>query len=407
MKREPSPSAIMKSALDSRKVSMTRDLAPRAIKGLPMKGNGDDNSSSVAPALLEMVAPEIGTAQPVLYAGGRATPPSQVVYHYEFGEWELFIREWATGLPEEYIQIKQLGGANDHGVDVAAFKTDRGFAGSWDCFQGKHYSRPLNEGDVHPEMLKVFLNTVRGHYSLPDTYQFLAPQGCGGTLEKLLSDPEKLKSRFAKRLVTGNSLVKSLLDPELSEIASLVAKTNFSMFASVQFEDMLATHGLTHYYPIRFGGPLGGRPKDLPLPPELSPEESVYVQQLVAVYSEKYPDSSITASSLSGHEGAYSHFHRQRVTFYRAEALRKFSESSVPPGTFTALQDDVYHGVIDAAERPHASSFERLSSVLQSSVQLNLASHLLMSVANNSDVKGICHQLANESRLYWDRELQQ
>ena len=90
----------------------------------------------VRPELSELLDPALGDAPPVLVIGGRPTPPWQVVYHYAFGDWELFIREWATKVRDDYVQVKRMGGANDHGVDVAAFKSTAGFEGSWDCFQG-------------------------------------------------------------------------------------------------------------------------------------------------------------------------------------------------------------------------------------------------------------------------------
>jgi hypothetical protein len=358
------------------------------------------------PILTDLVPPILGQAVAVQYAGGRATPPAHVVYHYEFQEWELFIREWATGLSSaQYVQIKLMGGGGDHGVDVAGFKSEQGFEGPWDCFQGKHYSRPVAESDALPEILKIFVGVARNHYVLPDSYRILAPQGCGGSLEKLFSSPSKLKSRFVARLVVGDPLVKGITTHEVALIAMLAEKTDFSIFASVQFEDMIETHRRTHYYPIRFGGPLNERPADKPLP-DLSPAESVYVEQLVNVYVEKYPGTGVSAANVADHKQTFEHFRRQRVTFYRAEALRKFAESSVPTGTFERLQDDVYFGVVDAAERPHESSFHRMATVLTCSGALSLANHVLMSVADNRDVLGICHQLVNGSRLFWDREAQ-
>lgn len=61
--------------------------------------------------------------------------------------------------------------------------------GASDCYQGKHYAKALTWGDAFPEMLKVFVAVVGGHYVLPDRYAFFAPQGCGPTLNRLLSKP--------------------------------------------------------------------------------------------------------------------------------------------------------------------------------------------------------------------------
>ena len=125
------------------------------------------------------------------------------------GEREEFIREWAQGLDEDYIQIKQLGGPGDQGIDVAAFKSEQGLEGPWDCFQGKHFARELRPADAWAEILKVFLHVDAGDYVLPDTYQFLDPKGCGGTLNRLLSKPTKLRGGFLAALDAGGSLVRT------------------------------------------------------------------------------------------------------------------------------------------------------------------------------------------------------
>src|SRR5690625_3115689 len=75
----------------------------------------------------------------------RLPPLTSPMKHrgYSPDEWEVFITEWATGVTVSYRQIKQLGGSGDRGVDVAAFKTDRGLEDAWDCFQAKHYDGSL------------------------------------------------------------------------------------------------------------------------------------------------------------------------------------------------------------------------------------------------------------------------
>ena len=77
------------------------------------------------------------------------------------------------------------------------------------------------------------------------------------------------------------------------------------------------------------------------------------------------------------------------------------ARDAVPDGTFEALQEDVYDGVIDVVEADHPSGMDRLTAVLQHVTALNLGQHALVSITKPNDVKGICHQLANESRLSW------
>jgi hypothetical protein len=79
--------------------------------------------------------------------------------------------------PGGYVQVKRFGGSGDRVADIAAFKTKDGLEGAWDCFQCKHYSKPLSFGDAAPEILKVFRAPCADYWTLPDTYQFLAPRG--------------------------------------------------------------------------------------------------------------------------------------------------------------------------------------------------------------------------------------
>lgn len=101
-----------------------------------------------------------GTGSPAPALPGSPVPPAHRIYFYSPDEWEVFITEWATGVAVSYRQIKQLGGSGDRGVDVAAFKTDRGLEDAWDCFQAKHYDGSLTVSDAFPEMLKIFHGVV-------------------------------------------------------------------------------------------------------------------------------------------------------------------------------------------------------------------------------------------------------
>jgi hypothetical protein len=133
------------------------------------------------------------------------------------------------------------------------------------------------------------------------------------------------------------------------------------------------------------------------------PHEARYVAQLVEVYAEEHPNSEFPLGQLAADPEVGAHFHRQRVCFFQAEALRLYARDSVPDGTFERLQDDMHSGVVEIAEADHQSGMARLTQVLTTSAQLDLSNHRLVSVANNDDRKGICHQLANDDRLTWVR----
>lgn len=356
-------------------------------------------TEAAPPELTALDAPEVSAVTPSL--SGPPVTPVQRIYFYDPGEWEAFIREWATALGAGYVQIKRLGGPNDRGVDVAGFKTDRGFEGSWDCYQGKHYAEALTWTDAFPEMLKVFVAAVGGHYVLPDCYAFLAPRGCGPSLNRLLSKPTDLRQKFLKDLERTDGLARSFDRGLRGKVETLADATDFALFRSVELPDVLETHRATPYYVGRFGAPVPPRPSHDGPRAEIGPHETRYVAQLIDVYSEKEPTETFFAESVSSHGRFGRHFQRQRESFYSAEALRLYARDSVPPGTFAALQTDVLAGVVEVAESSHPTGMERLTSVLTASGQLDLGAHALISVSRLDDRKGICHQLANEDRLTW------
>lgn len=356
-----------------------------------------EGSEEGAPQLSDLEPP---IAHSVSLAGPPVTP-QQRIYFYSSDEWEIFIREWATGLAGDYVQIKRLGGPSDKGVDVAAFKTKHGFEGAWDCFQGKHYATSLTLSDAIPEMVKLFAGVVAGHYVTPERYCFLAPRGCGATLNRLLSSPSKLREEFLKRAEGSSTHMAHLPAETVQAIRDLATATDFSIFESVEILDALETHRRTPYFTARFGGPLPIRPAIEMPPEELGDHETWYVRKLIDVYLEQHPADPLDESALSTHPRFGEHFQRQRISFYSAEALRLYARDSVPEGTFEALQDDVHGGVIDVAEANHACGLDRLREVLTQSTQLDLSAHALVSVSRVEDRKGICHQLANEDRLTW------
>lgn len=353
------------------------------------------------PSISELEAPPIPTA--AVSVSGPPVTPAQRIAFYSPDEWEDFIREWAIAVGASYVQVKRLGGSNDKGADVAAFKTDQGFEGDWECFQGKHYAKPLGWSDAFPEMLKIFAGRVNGHYTLPSLYAFLAPKGCGTGLNRLLSKPTELRQKFLEELGSGKGIAASIDASLRDQLRTLAEATDFAMFKSVELVDAIAAHRTTAYHVARFGGPLPPRPPAAGAPEAISESETRFVAQLMDIYREVQPTGDLTPDTLHTQPRLATHFQRQRESFYSAESLRLHARDAVPPGTFEALQDDVHSGVIEIAEADHATSMERLTKVLQASTQIDLSSHALTTISQTDDRKGICHQLANDDRLTWMR----
>lgn len=338
---------------------------------------------------------------PSVALDGPPVSPAGRIRLYSPDEWEEFIREWATGLPQTYAQIKRLGGAGDKGADIAAFKTDRQFEGPWDCFQAKHYKDPLSFGVAAAEVLKVFVWVVEKVYCLPDSYLFLAPKGLSTQFNMMVSKPTAFRDSFLGRLDKGEALVKDLDAPKVQAVRTLASQTDFGMFKSVELQDALETHSRTRWHAARFATALPVRAASEAPPAEYATDEARYLQQLLAVYAERYPDKITDLASVADVPRVSRHLQRQRVCFFRAESLKGYAREAVPPGTFEKLQGDIYSGVVDVVERDHPNGYTRLAEVLAQVGNLDLNRHKLIAVTEIDDRKGVCHQLANDDRLTW------
>lgn len=125
------------------------------------------------------------TSQAVL--NGRRITPIQHLLLISPDEWEIFLVEWAQYQKKRYHLVVRLGGANDHGVDVACFMTKRGFRGQWDNYQCKYYKdEPLAPSTAIPEVGKILWHIFNKNITTPENYYFFAPKDCGPSLKKLL-----------------------------------------------------------------------------------------------------------------------------------------------------------------------------------------------------------------------------
>lgn len=338
-------------------------------------------------------------AAPLHIPVGSPLSPDKQVYFYSSDEWENFVREYAAVLGDEYVQVKRFGGSGDKGADVAAFKSEHGLEGPWDCYQGKHYAKALMPSDAWPEILKVLVGVANADYVMPDHYYFMAPRGCGPTLSRKLSRPSELKAQFLEKL--ADSAFNSHLDPgTVAAVKTLASRLDFACFASVELADMLEVHRGSPYHATRFGTTLPNRGAPSDPPDTFEAGEVNYIDQLLEVYREQYSDPTYNANDVGVRVETGSHFRRQRIAFYRAESLRMYARDSVPPGTFEGLQDEIFSGVVDVADAKHDRGRDRLDAVLGKADSLQL-SHPLVVVSGVDDRRGICHQLANENRLRW------
>ena len=343
--------------------------------------------------------PALGRLDPATVASGPVIPPRLRVLLFSPSEWEQFINEWASSLPD-YEQVERTGGAGDQGCDVVGLPELR-TPTMWDNYQCKHYDHALMPSDIWVELGKVCFYSYRQDYSFPRRYKFVAPHDVGTSLAKLLRKPDELKrqlftnwERHCRRKITTMQEVE--LDGALR---SYIEALNFSVFGYKPLLQVIEDHKKTAHYVARFGLGLPQRPVN-GLPPVLpQAAEARYVEQLL----EAYGDNAGTAfTSHSGLPGNYDrHFKRARESFYAAESLRNFSRDTLPEGTFEHLKEQVHKGVVDVCEDEHACGFTRLKATTREAARLQITSSPLIGKTDVTDLQGICHQLANDDELIW------
>lgn len=354
---------------------------------------------------LKKITPKVRTSTPSYghIHSGIPTPKPIRVKNFSFEEWEDFVEEWTTSLDESYVKVRRFGGTGDYGVDIAGFHTKKGFEDFWDNYQCKHYAHPLRPSDIWVELGKIIYYSHEDVYTPPKNYFFVAPQGVGTKLEKFLNKPtvlcEKLKENWDKYCRSGITTTK---DIELSgELLKYVDAFDFVIFSSKSQIELIEAHSSTRFHTVRFGGGLPERPN--PDSPPITPvsSESQYIRQLLKAYGDhlgiKLPDTK----ELVRYSVLEKDFRRQRERFYHAESLRNFARDTVPEGTFSSLQNEVYHGVIDVTEADHTDGYKRMKSTVAQASNVALTANPLASVTKTQDRQGICHQLANEDRLKW------
>lgn len=321
-------------------------------------------------------------------------------------EWEVFVEEWASaGIAGFYKLIRRHSGSGDMGIDVAGYVDDNGLLGVWDNFQCKRYSESLSPSMVWVEFGKMVYYSFKSEYVPPRKYYFVAPNGVGTTLSKLMNKPDELKEEIRrnwdKYCCKGITVTTEI--PLTSELLDWFEAFDFSIFSHKTLVELVQEHAKTPFHAVRFGGGLAPRP-DPDVPPESPTEsESRYIRQIFDAYSDhlKVEINSTSDITSSPKPNLSKHLLRQRERFYSAEALRVFARDTVPPGTFDKLQAEILDGVIDVCENTHLDGLSRMDEVVKQSTHIALTSNPLITVTYIKDRQGICHQLANEDKLTW------
>jgi hypothetical protein len=355
--------------------------------------------------LIEIINPD-PSELPTIEAAttGPYLLPQDRVKLYSADDWETFIEEWAFYLKKNYSEVVRCSGAGDKGRDVVAFIKDS--EGEWINYQCKHYDHPLYPSDIWIELGKLCYYTFIGEFSLPKKYFFVAPLAAGPALSNLIRQPTNLKKRLFEEW-DGQCKENITSEKEInmsSELKVHIESIDFSIFKILTILNVVEQHRETPYHVPRFGGGLPPRPEAVI--PELAEEDNdaLYAQKLLRAYEEHTGDIYANIGELEKHEDIEKHFFRSRTQFFCAEALRNFSRDNLPEGSFEALQNQFYDGVIDTVESEHPDGFIRVKETVSEANKLEITNHPLTTRIEVKDRGGICHQLADADRLSWVKE---
>lgn len=338
---------------------------------------------------------------------GKRILPIKMVELFSPDEWEEFIEEWLDLKKGEYYEIERLGGAGDKGRDVVAYVAQNESTYTWDCYQCKHYEQSLVPSKVYKEFGKILYYTYIKEYPIPRKYYFVAPKGCGTSLSKMLLNTDLLKDEvkknwdgYCKTQITDNAEI--VLEGGLLKYYD---GFDFSIFSKISVKNVIEEHKKHNNHIIRFGGGLPEREKldESIIPDSLQDYENRYIRQLLLAYGS---DNSVNYLNPSMLENAsyINHFRRARINFHYAEQLRNFTRDNLPLETFEDFQNEIYNGVIDAAEENFDSGFKKVKEVEKLAKSLNITSNPLKDVSVINDRSGVCHQLVNDNKLTWINE---
>jgi hypothetical protein len=348
-------------------------------------------------------APPPGLAADVVVSGLPVHPEDRVRL-FSSDQWERFVQEWVDSLRDEYELVERCGGAGDMGRDVIA--TVKGGNGAWDNYQCKRYENALTPSEVWVELGKLAYYTLKGEYSYPRRYYFVAPQGVGPKLSNLLKKPHKLRDDLLANWdkTCRTEITKTEVVECDAVMKAHIASLDFSIFQTKPLLRIIEGHAKTRWYVPRFGG--GLPPRADPLPPPIVPaaNEAVFVGELRRAYADHLrQDVKVLDAGLATRDDLREHFHDTRVEFYSAEGLRTFSRDTLPQGEFEKLQDEVHSGIKDEERGDHADGYRRVLAVVKTARALQLTSNPLTTRIHTRDRGGICHQLANDGKVRWVR----
>lgn len=316
---------------------------------------------------------------------------------------ERFVRDWIALKTAEYVEVERFSGAGDLGRDVVGFRTSRRHEGAWDNFQCKQYGRTLQASAALLELGKILYFASEGEFTPPAAYYFVVPRGMSRDLEKLVFNPDALRTELiarwddvcSKKITRGKTIAVS------KSLGDMIQAFDFSKVKRITVDGILGDENVKPVLAKWFGADPGAPPRGI-VPADIDVREQPYLGQLIDAYGERVGTEFADHAAVSAHAEHGPHLQDQRTRFFEADAFNRFYRDNTLQDDLEALHDEVYHGVVGHYRGTHPDTLARIDAVMDRAGLVKPAGLL----ANHARVpvrQGFCHHFANDGKFVWKR----
>jgi hypothetical protein len=316
-------------------------------------------------------------------------------------ELERFVLRWLQVMTTpKYFSTQRFAGAGDAGRDVVGFLTKARHEGPWHNYQCKQLgSRNLGVGAALLDLGKILHFSHQKKFTLPKQFTFVAPRGLARTLEDLIFNPNALKQAIITNWTEycATKIEKGKTVPMDASLLAHIETFDFSCVDRRSMDDILTDSAAMPALAAMFGADPGSPPPGV-VPPTVAPDELRYADALMEAYGERDKCTYAGHDEIIAHSVHGQHFFEQRERFYAADAFSRFYRDNTLAEETAALEEEMYHGIIDKHREPHADSLTRVNAVMGRAATVSpggpLARHARVQVK-----QGICHHFVNNQRI--------
>lgn len=314
---------------------------------------------------------------------------------------ETFVLRWVAVMTNpKYESWQRFGETGDLGRDVVGFLSKDHHEGPWHNYQCKQLSRRnLPVGTALLDLGKILHYSHQKKFILPDQFTFVAPRGLARTLEDLIFNPSKLKNAIIANWddYCATKIEKGQTIPMDASLRAHIDTFDFSRVDRRSLHDILIDPAAMPALAALFGTDPGSPPPST-VPSTVAAHEIRYADALLGAYGERDGCTYTDHDKIIAHTTHGQHFFEQRERFYAADAFARFYRDNTLVEETDALEDEIYHGIIEKYREAHADSLTRVNAVMAHAATVApggpLARHARVQVK-----QGLCHHFINNQRI--------